>query len=881
MGSSACALGAYPWTAQVVQLSAELDALKSRVAEVESEIERAEVLRDKQRGLFEQERAQEVHHKKLEAEALSVIDQLDREYTLVLSAGTQAAQTAAQRAAHAGDALGRVLLARQAELTRAKEERQATGTNLGAKVQKLRVELEHTNEAAVAKEREASSQEAKMRSLQERADGSDGPVDETLLARLKQEARDLKSQADAAREDLESCDLASDIADCKNRRRTAKDKISACNEELTVIEREGDRRERLRRQEEAVEEKRRKLQHAISERRSKLAAVLDVATDEDLQRMLDLETLSREVIRKRQAREETVGEKEHELKTAEERAQKKAQEVFVKQEAIRGLDQQATEAETALRAVNTLMTSDTYQWEARQAALDGLVTKKEGEKVEGKGVLTFFERGKRKLDDPNACCLMCNQTLGSDAKEYVTLKYTQLRDKVARSSDEECERQLERAKDDSRKHRRAHEQYEVFKRQRLEELPAAQETLSTLKEQQLALKATVDRLKAEAKALREAERHASEAMRDVDFLRFHWKELQSAQGEMAHTSSGMQSGMHTCIRPKEQVIDDRDAAQKELDTLERQIEEKGATLEAKRNELAETRARASAKELEHSRAAAAKERKQEQEQQLADMRNRLTQLRAEAKALREGERPKREHLGVMEGNLLGEEQRLDALIRDHDARVSQCASDHARLAEFARRLAQGSSPQRAQLMADLESRAREAEKTVAEKKALLREKHTARDAKHVLIQEQDKLTMQMRANLQYRELVAKERSLRAKRDSVEQNLQTVDQTASEANREYKTAQNVRRRLLSPRGARRPTPRATLGRGARWWDGSNGPRAGGTGRVLHCVRACSSVSPCWPAVRRSAARRPVTSRVRPVTSRVCRLTSRVPFWRTLR
>ena len=84
-----------------------------------------------------------------------------------------------------------MLHSRQAELTRVKEQRQTVANNLGGRVQKLRVKLEHTAVAAAGKEKEAADATARLRALQQRAESGEGAaVDETALSRLKQ-ARDL------------------------------------------------------------------------------------------------------------------------------------------------------------------------------------------------------------------------------------------------------------------------------------------------------------------------------------------------------------------------------------------------------------------------------------------------------------------------------------------------------------------------------------------------------------------------------------------------------------------------------------------------------------------------------------------------------------------
>ena len=111
------------------------------------------------------------------------------------------------------------------------------------------------------------------------------------------------------------------------------------------------------------------------------------------------------------------------------------------------------------------------------------------------------------------------------------------------------------------------------------------------------------------------------------------------------------------------------------------------------------------------------ERKKEADEQLAEYQSRIATLQGEAKEMRDGERPGREQLAMLEGQLRAEEQRLDGEIREHDSRVATCMQDHSRLSEFARRLAEASSEQRQQLMADVERRHAQADRAVIEKRA--------------------------------------------------------------------------------------------------------------------------------------------------------------------
>ena len=111
-------------------------------------------------------------------------------------------------------------------------------------------------------------------------------------------------------------------------------------------------------------------------------------------------------------------------------------------------------------------------------------------------------------------------------------------------------------------------------------------------------------------------------------------------------------------------------------------------------------------------------------------------------------------------------QRLDAIVKDHDSRVAKCTSDHTKLSDYAARLAEGTSASRVQMMADCKKRHEEAEKAVGEKRQGLSDTMRRREELADRIKGQDKLTMQMRANLQYRELRAKEREEHSKCQAV-------------------------------------------------------------------------------------------------------------------
>jgi len=176
--------------------------------------------------------------------------------------------------------------------------------------------------------------------------------------------------------------------------------------------------------------------------------------------------------------------------------------------------------------------------------------------------------------------------------------------------------------------------------------------------------------------------------------------------------------------------------------------------------------------------------------QIADVQGRVTALNAEARALREGERPGREQLHTQENELRAEEQRLDAAVRGHDERVAKTIADHTKLADFASRLEEGSSASRQQMMADCAARCDEAERHVANKRALLKETQGKKEELGDKIKGQDKLTMQMRANLQYRELRAKERELYKKSQELQKRLHAIDDAAERAKKQYEDCQQT-------------------------------------------------------------------------------------------
>ena len=158
--------------AESIKQAAELDALKTKVTEIEGEIARAERKRDDARATLEQQKAEEAHHKKTEEDALLLIDDLDGEYGIKTStAAATGREPPAYKAKAATEALSRVLQSRQAELAQAKDKRQHYSSTQGTKVQQLRVKIDHTSEAATQKEKEAADHQMRLRNLQQRVEG--------------------------------------------------------------------------------------------------------------------------------------------------------------------------------------------------------------------------------------------------------------------------------------------------------------------------------------------------------------------------------------------------------------------------------------------------------------------------------------------------------------------------------------------------------------------------------------------------------------------------------------------------------------------------------------------------------------------------------------
>ena len=775
-----------------------MDALKTKVTEIEGEIARAERKRDDARATLEQQKAEEAHHKKTEEDALLLIDDLDGEYGIKTStAAATGREPPAYKAKAATEALSRVLQSRQAELAQAKDKRQHYSSTQGTKVQQLRVKIDHTSEAATQKEKEAADHQMRLRNLQQRVEGGEmAEADETALSRLRQESRDLKAQVEMAEEDVSSSGLSSDIANGKIKRRALKDKLVALNEELANIEREGDKQKKLKTQSEAVQEKKDKLESVITDRRPKLAQVLDVPHNDDVMRLLEMDSIAREMLRRRQQKDDDVLAKETEAKQAHEKYTRKQNEVYVKQEALRTAEDEVQRVEGELSSIDSLMLTEGYDWEGQQKEMEEKVEEISDRKFGGAQMIKFVEKAIEKAE-ASATCVLCNQKCDAAAKGSIKKRADQIRDKAINLPGQ-SETDLHEARTKANKHKRAHEQFLACKKQKNSEIPATQQMLDKLKGEQMTLKREHERLLGEVKELRERSERAKELMRDVDHVKYLYKELQAAQGEFAHTQSGMQSGMHSAVRPKEVVVSERDQAQEDLEQCEKELDEKGNAIEGKRNELAECRARASAKELELSKVVSAMERMKELQTQISDTQQRMSKLQQEARSLRDGERPDREKLHAQENELRAEEQRLDAAVKQHDDRVAKCITDHTKLTDYSNRLSEGSSASRQQMMQDCKARHDEAERTVAGKRDSLKETQKRKEEMADRIKGQDRLQMQMRANLQYRDLLAKERAKKDEMMKSQAALSKADPKANQSAQEYNKLQAKMRDLETER-----------------------------------------------------------------------------------
>lgn len=169
---------------------------------------------------------------------------------------------------------------------------------------------------------------------------------------------------------------------------------------------------------------------------------------------------------------------------------------------------------------------------------------------------------------------------------------------------------------------------------------------------------------------------------------------------------------------------------------------------------------------------------------------RVTELHAESNRLRENERPLQQKLVHAEAELRSEEQRLDATVRDLDAAVSNCMRDHSKLDDYTRRLAQASSAHRQRELDDCEARFAEAEKQVAEKRTQLKERHHKKSVLNERLQGQEKLKLQMSANLKFRDLRIKERDLHAQAAKLQTELQGIEAVYKAADQEILRCQKV-------------------------------------------------------------------------------------------
>ena len=782
---------------RVVELKAELDRLRSKCGDLEGEIKTAEARRDRARQLLETEKAKEQHELTVQEEAMSLIQQLDVTYGISMSAPPGPSAPPVQRVQHAADTLLRVKETRQAELQRAKEERQTVASTLGSRVQKMRVELEHVADDAAKREREASSQLSKLRSLEARLDEGGGGIGgesggsssgggggaEAHLTRLRQEVRDAKEEVEMKSETANNSDLAAQIAEARMRKRTLKDKIQACNEELVTIEKEGDKKTKLKQQEQTLEDARRKLDAAILDRRPKLAAALDVPDVDAVLTMLERGTLHQMLVRKKNEREEDLQSKDAEVKAHEERLKRKEQECYVKAEAKRRLEEKVESDEAALKAIDTLMLSEGYDWEGRQNDRDAKVEEVQETRQGGKAMLLMLDKHS---NESISTCNICGQGLTEHTRAYSKRRHEIMKNAIADAS--QLDNDLRAAQEAQQKHKRARTIWSELKKTKDADLPATMQTLESKREEASAMKHELARLQNELKQLSERVSEAKELFRDVDHLKYIHKDIEAAKGELAHTQSGMQSGMHSANRPREVVCDERDTAQESLDRLDKTIEDKVSQLNRQSNEQNAAVHRLKEKELELERAQAAMDKRQELEHQIAEVKQRVGKLQAEARELRDGESPKREALRRSEEDLKAQEDRLDALIREHDGRVTSCIQDHTKLADYAKRLADGSSDVRREKLREVKRTNGEAEKLVAEKREELKKRQAERDELDDRVKGQKDIQTQMRDNLELRGLRAKERALHSKMTEAQQVVNGIEDEANAAEAEARKLQ---------------------------------------------------------------------------------------------
>ena len=732
--------------------------------------------------MLEQEKAQEAHMQKVEASAKAFMEELNLKYHITTGMGT--GQSCSEHMQAAVDGLTRVQHSRQSELSAAKEARQALGTTQGARVQQMRLEIDQIGKTASGKEHEASTLEVKLRTLQERLADSGCAGDEATLALSRQEVKDLKTQVAELEEDFNGSGLNEDIAVDKARKRALKDSLVRLQEELTSIERESGKAQRLQHAQSLAQDRKLKLEATISERRPKLHGVMDVPHAEDVMRMLEQDSLQRELTRRKVMREEEVLLKEREAGHASEKFQRKNSEVYLKQEALRNIEQQIHDDEGEVRKTDELMLQENYDFDGKLQALEQRQKEAETEKAEGAGLRYVFERAVAKLGTEHKC-IVCTQTTDASSEAKIRNKLETLKRKTEANGAErsEVDMQVDAAIEATRKHKHAMETWKVLKRRKTSEQPAMSANLERLKAESAQLKKAHEDCLAEVVELKERAKVASDLASDVAHLKYLHDEYQKAQAEVGSVQSGMQSGMSSCHRPKEVVISEKDEAQTELDNLERRIELATSELERKRSELQEARGRCSRRELDLNKLQANLERRSELESQVAEQRTKIVGLRAEAARIRESERPQQQALAAAEQQLRKEEQRLDHSVRDWDAKVAELLKDHTKLTDFATRLAESASASRRQLVADREARVQEAERVVAKRRTEHRETSAKRMKGQENVQMQEKLKLQMHANLAFRELRRKERVLHEAMSKVKAEISELEPAAEEAAKE--------------------------------------------------------------------------------------------------
>lgn len=194
----------------------------------------------------------------------------------------------------------------------------------------------------------------------------------------------------------------------------------------------------------------------------------------------------------------------------------------VKQEAMRTLESDVARVEAELQSTDSLMLTEGYDWDGKQAELDGKIDDIATSRDGGTHILDFLKKALDRTHRPDANCMLCATKLTDSAKECIKTKHDQMKTKVdtGRSGGRNLEAELSEAREHSRKHKRAQEQWTVAKRQKQSELPATQQTLDKLKQEQQALKREHDKLVAEGEQLSDRAEKAKDLMRDVDHLKY-------------------------------------------------------------------------------------------------------------------------------------------------------------------------------------------------------------------------------------------------------------------------------------------------------------------------------------------------------------------------